>query len=216
MIFILFLSLIQHGWATILSVPENEKKQQIGNTLAKIQQQPLHGKAEDFSGEGGMSSILKGMARVPGPTPRLASRTYIRPNLERNCDRDYSIPCPIGFVVVGVVRGNVSSCAAGEAYTGPCDDAYTLKSDASKALFAEQCGADWPCRQCLRNFAAPCPAGWDHDGTSCNPPSTYNGPCRDDFSGFTGFNVAMRQRWSTFCDAWWPCAHNETQNKAQK
>ena len=55
-------------------------------------------------------------------------------------------------------------------------DSYSI---AAKTRWSSMCLADWPCRECDRNFQLPCPREWGRaPGTqACTPPQQYTCPC---------------------------------------
>jgi CPW-WPC domain-containing protein len=66
-----------------------------------------------------------------------------------SCDRNYSLPCPEGFVMVsGVANWRDAKCIAPTAYQGPCSGQATSfqgMSVAAKVRWSQMCGAVWPC-----------------------------------------------------------------------
>lgn len=175
----------------------------IAAALDGIQSQPLQGTADQYQPIGNAKNLVKGMSRVPGPPPRIASRTYLDPNLHQSafCERDLT-SCPDTFVKVGD-----GQCAAGDDYSGPStDEAYDFSNWSSMALdrFSEQFGVAFKCKQCSRDLSAPCPIGWSGEGTECSPPVDYSSSCET--TDFGGYSESMKEYWSSICNAWFPCA----------
>ena len=81
-----------------------------------------------------------------------------------SCERDYSVPCPAGFVNVGAVKGaDEEYCAASPEYDGPCSsEGHKLMKMSSKARarWSRTCEANWPCKTCERDYGVACPSGW--------------------------------------------------------
>ena len=107
------------------------------------------------------------MALVPGPPLGMASRSFVDPRADADpdsCERDYSVPCPAGFVNVGAVKGaDEEYCAASPEYDGPCSsEGHKLAKMSSKARarWSRMCEANWPCKTCERDYGDVCPSGW--------------------------------------------------------
>ena len=155
------------------------------------------------------SNIMKSMSRLPPPaSPLIAAK--LNPSLDGTCDRDYSSDCPQKFVSIGsVFGGSTSYCAASSSYDGPCDsDVFNFDSysAAAKARWSSMCLANWPCRECDRDFQSPCPREWVRapGARSCTPPQQYTGPCVGTVD-FAIYNKAMLSEWSSQCGAYWEC-----------
>ena len=152
------------------------------------------------------SALMREVAAEADPQSPFAHRS-IDPDLTGDmlfCDRDYSQLCPQGFAAVGD-----GLCAPLGSYEGPCaGDARSLSGlpVAAKERWSAQCAAAWPCKQCARDFSAPCPQGWlaDPAGVTCSPAAGYLGPCSGPVS-FAGYNAEMLRHFSSSCGAFWEC-----------
>ena len=156
------------------------------------------------------SGIVKSISRLPPPaSPFFVAK--LDPTLDNTCDRDYSLDCPQNFVSIGsIFGGSTSYCAAQAAYDGPCDsDVFNFDgySHTAKARWSMMCLANWPCRECARDFQSPCPRGWARGAgvRTCASPSQYTGPCRGTVD-FAFYNKAMLSEWSSQCGAYLECA----------
>ena len=155
------------------------------------------------------SAIMRSMSRLPPPaSPLIAAK--LDPRLHGTCDRDYSLDCPQQFVSVGSVFGGTTLyCAANNSYDGPCGgdvfnfDSYSI---AARARWSSMCLADWPCKECDRDFQSPCPREWAvaPGARACTPPQQYIGPCVG-MVDFEFYNKAMLSEWSSKCGAYWGC-----------
>ena len=128
-----------------------------------------------------------------------------------SCDRDYAQSCPGGWLGVGEIHGasHGSFCAAAVGDSGPCaGEAFSFDAMPvqAKERWSGECLANWPCRQCERDFRS-CPIGWSQaEGSfACSPLPSYRGPCHG-VSDFRGYTVDMLTRWSSACGAFWPCS----------
>jgi len=127
-----------------------------------------------------------------------------------SCDRNYSLPCPQGFVMLSGMDGwREAKCIAPMAYQGPCSGRATSfegMSVEAKIRWSQMCGAVWPCIECTRNYSNVCPRGWQRTGDdlTCAPSTRYTGPCRAPVS-FEGYNIKMLEEWSSACGAYLTC-----------
>ena len=162
------------------------------------------------------SSVTRDLASMPPPfAPFKPKRTDPVPLASsRSCDRDYAQPCPVGWLGVGEIHGKSrgSFCAATAGDSGPCAGeafSFDAMSVQAKERWSGACLANWPCRQCERDFRS-CPAGWlqEEGSFACSPPRSYRGPCHG-VSDFRGYTVDMLTHWSSACGAFWPCAASD-------
>ena len=152
------------------------------------------------------SAVMREVAAGVGPRSPFLSRA-LDPDIFGDllfCDRDYAQLCPDGFASVGG-----ASCAPLSSYEGPCVGqarSFSGLPAAAKERWSMQCAASWPCKDCARDFGAPCPEGWleDASGATCSPSAGYAGPCSGPIS-FSGCNVEMLHRFSSSCGAFWAC-----------
>ena len=125
------------------------------------------------------SAVMREVAAEVGPTSPFLGREF-DPDISNDllfCDHDYAQSCPDGFASVGG-----ASCAPLASYDGPCGGearSFSGLPAAAKERWTMQCAASWPCKECIRDFAAPCPQGWLEDaaGATCSPAAGYAGPC---------------------------------------
>ena len=156
------------------------------------------------------SNIMKSMSRLPPPVSPFAV-ARLDPSLDDTCDRDYDQDCPQSFVSIGSIFGGATSyCAADTTYAGPCDsDVFNFDSysHSAKSRWSSLCLANWPCRECTRDFQSPCPSGWGRGSgaRTCTSPSQYSGPCSGTVD-FAFYNKDMLSEWSSQCGAYWECA----------
>eukprot|EP00927_Polykrikos_kofoidii_P046452 TRINITY_DN40696_c0_g1_i1.p1 TRINITY_DN40696_c0_g1~~TRINITY_DN40696_c0_g1_i1.p1 ORF type:complete len:408 (-),score=39.62 TRINITY_DN40696_c0_g1_i1:34-1257(-) len=153
--------------------------------------------------------------------------------------RDLSVPCPDGWGYF-----SDGSCRAPHRYSGPCLKKmhFLGYTRSMKAQWARQCNANWPMlvtnqkqrwrrefrkfgpplwpRQCNRDYAAPCPAGWKLAETgwchapyaSASEPSPHlvafklDDPktCPDRIKT-SRFSARMKAALSKHCGVDWPC-----------
>ena len=152
------------------------------------------------------SAVMREVAAEVGPTSPFLGREF-DPDISNDllfCDHDYAQSCPDGFASVGG-----ASCAPLASYDGPCVSearSFSGLPAAAKERWSMQCAASWPCKECIRDFAAPCPQGWLEDaaGATCSTAAGYAGPCSGPIS-FSGYNVEMLQWFSSSCGAFWAC-----------
>ena len=124
---------------------------------------------------------------------------------EALCDRDYSVPCPEGWVD----RGAGGSCFPPIGYAGPCFEVDVRGlSPLEKAKAAASCLAEFPCNgRCPPDFGKLCPGGWVGDGSgSCAAPSAYSGPCVA-VADFSRVSAAGKAAFSQACGVRWVCGH---------
>ena len=130
-----------------------------------------------------------------------------------SCTPDYSAVCPVGW------SESVSGCEAPADYTGPCvgKRSLALVNALGKAMFANMCAVQWPCRQprarvsmevadaqCSEDFASACPAGWSSRGAICIAPHDYRGPCP--VAGkFGDYADGEKRAVAEACGLSWPC-----------
>ena len=125
------------------------------------------------------------------------------PLAEASCVRDYSVPCPVGWVDVG----DGGTCLAPNAYVGPCGDSidYRGLSVHEKMLTAFRCGAAFPCvDSCTPDYSAVCPVGWSESASGCDAPADYTGPCVGK-TRFAHVNALGKSKFARTCAAQWPC-----------
>merc|ERR1712194_718753 len=118
------------------------------------------------------------------------------------CSRDYTSPCPRGWLA----REN-GACQPPPNYAGKCEVAnMTGKSSADKEAFALRCSASWPCSASCRKDFSSCPSGWTNAGSSlCLAPMGYAGLCSP-ATDFATFSDRGKADWAALCSAKWPCA----------
>ena len=119
------------------------------------------------------------------------------------CDRDYSEPCPEGWVD----RGDGGSCFPPVGYAGPCVE-LNLRGlpPLDKAKAAASCLAGFSCQGgCAQDFGELCPDGWLASGSgSCTAPASYAGPCVA-VADFNRVGVAGKAAFSQACGVRWAC-----------
>ena len=171
-----------------------------------LQSAPVHLVEPDAQVQAASALIREVAAEVAPRSPFV--RREIDPDLSGDrafCDRDYSQLCPEGFANVGGAL-----CAPLGSYDGPCvGEARSLSGlpVAAKERWSAQCAAAWPCKDCMRDFSAPCPQGWvvDAGAATCSPAAGYAGPCSGPIS-FAGYNAEMLRHFSSSCGAFWACS----------
>jgi len=67
---------------------------------------------------------------------------------------------------------------------------------------------------CNRDYAAPCPDGWQVAGKQCVAPKGYSGGCKT-LQRFDGFDALERGEFARECDAPWPCKDTCARDWAQ-
>lgn len=72
-------------------------------------------------------------------------------NGDGSCPRDWTQPCPQGYVPKDVPydefrEASGIKCVAGLFYEGECEDQVAFASLQEKQQFAERCGTSWPCQ----------------------------------------------------------------------
>ena len=125
------------------------------------------------------------------------------PLSEALCLRDYSAPCPMGWVDVG----DGGTCLAPDAYTGPCSESVDFRGLPAheKMLAASRCGAAFRCAEdCTPEFDAVCPVGWSESLGVCEAPADYTGPCVGR-KGFASINAIGKALFANACAVRWPC-----------
>ena len=125
------------------------------------------------------------------------------PLSEAGCVRDYSAPCPLGWVDVG----DGGTCLAPDAYAGPCGESvdYRGLSAHEKMLAASRCGAAFPCiNGCTADYSVLCPVGWSESLGICEAPADYAGPCVGK-KGFASVNAVGKSKFANMCAVQWPC-----------
>jgi len=68
-----------------------------------------------------------------------------------SCLRDWTQPCPLGYVAKDVAYNEFRKaagieCVASLLYEGECEDQVAFESLDEKHEFAERCGTSWPCQ----------------------------------------------------------------------
>ena len=119
------------------------------------------------------------------------------------CVRDYSVPCPMGWVDAG----DGGTCLAPDAYAGPCSESVDFRGLPvhEKMVAASRCGAAFPCAEdCAPDFAAVCPVGWSESLGVCEAPADYTGPCVGRKS-FASVNAIGKSQFANACAVRWPC-----------
>merc|ERR1719188_11731 len=123
------------------------------------------GSVDDAAGQ-----ILRGIASVQAPNAlnlQLSEDPVPQAGI-LSCDRDYASPCPEGFELMKSGGAGEHMCSAGSSYSGPCADeplAPQKLSETAKQRWSGQCMAFWPCKGCAVSFSAPCPQGWEPQGS---------------------------------------------------
>merc|ERR1719181_1437628 len=77
-------------------------------------------------------------------------------------------------------------------------DNYSIGSSASAAEdspAADSCG-------CVRDYGSACPSGWRNNGSSCEAPSSYNGPCLAS-NNFSVYSAAQKNFAEDRCGVCW-------------
>ncbi|AFZ81346.1 hypothetical protein BEWA_007550 [Theileria equi strain WA] len=78
------------------------------------------------------------------------------------CQRDYTIPCPLGFTHEYI--DNKHHCNPPVGYSGPClgqDIVYTTMDAVEKRELSKNCLFNWPCINCKRKYSTYCPDEWE-------------------------------------------------------
>ncbi|XP_026190893.1 uncharacterized protein LOC113146776 [Cyclospora cayetanensis] len=145
----------------------------------------------------------------------------------KSCDHNYSTLCPFAWTPLP----GESACKAPKTYIGKCEKERSFAvSQEEKQQLENECLVSWPClKKCTRDFDAPCPEDWTEAGGGfCQAPFSYAGRCarKTNFAVMSVYVNAPRdvqrltaqsnfsrlvcssekQRWSTACTAFWPCA----------
>jgi len=146
----------------------------------------------------GIRELFNGLASMPAParadrSPPAAGRI--------NCDRDYGAACPIDFEVVGGI------CYPRESVNSPCKPTvFQNMTKEAKTRWEMLCGSFFPCAGGSKDFASPCPRGWNEvqgDEWRCRPAHDTVSVCQE-VTSFEGFNLYMLTDWQQKCNAFWP------------
>ena len=128
------------------------------------------------------------------------------------CARDWSAPCPRGWVQGGPIGG--ATCSSPRGYSGGCATVQSFVSmdKGSRARFAEECDAPWPCAgECAdgADFDG-CPTGWsDAGGGFCSQAASPADAACPTILNFAALGAHDREELSRACSIEWPCkAHN--------
>lgn len=102
------------------------------------------------------------------------------PALGAACRRDYTAPCPFGWLEVD--EGGEAACHAPASSFCASAQRFTQMTPAEKQDWEALCGERFPCSSrsaCPIDWTAPCPADWYNvgDGRLCLAPTTYKGGC---------------------------------------
>merc|ERR1712130_133950 len=107
------------------------------------------------------------VADVVAEANNLAAHTVVDP--DDICTRNWALPCPDGWSLVGDI------CAAPRSYAGPCKPTQALRdyTPLEKTKFVSNCKAVWPCADSCADGHdyEGCPNGWVNVGAGfCNSP----------------------------------------------
>lgn len=102
------------------------------------------------------------------------------PALGAACRRDYTAPCPFGWLEVD--EGGEAACHAPASSFCARAQRFTQMTPAEKQDWEALCGERFPCSSrsaCPIDWTAPCPADWYNvgDGRLCLAPTAYKGGC---------------------------------------
>lgn len=84
-------------------------------------------------------------------------------NTSNFCQRDYSMPCPLGFNHEYIDKHH---CTPSINYTGPCLGQaiiYTTMDVIEKKELSKNCLFNWPCVECERIYSNYCPGSFKHE-----------------------------------------------------
>lgn len=120
-----------------------------------------------------------------------------------DCVRDYSQPCPIGWVDIG---GGV--CDAPLAYDHHCSMRVRMTNEQFKRSWGAECAVYWPCQKTCskQDFGQACPEGWGaFDGICEAPPDrSYVGPCAP-FANLQGLTEHDKAQYAALCQVEFAC-----------
>lgn len=127
------------------------------------------------------------------------------------CTRDYSDPCPAGYVPLVSATG--VNCIATPEYTGPCPaTTAVLESDEERAEFASRCATSWPCEACPpEGNGGVCPKFWTRTGEgACAAPAFYKEAGCPVVQDMEGWSASARREFAARCRVRWHCNGADT------
>merc|ERR1712050_247755 len=138
---------------------------------------------------------------------------YIHTGCRQCSEKDYSEPCPLGWVELAD-----GICSAPLDYKGDCSkqQGFMGGSAVEKEEVELMCGVCWPCKDdaaCVRDWSRPCPFGYAPSviryddfataaGTSCEADLTYDGQCEAQISFQSDED---KRSFAQRCKVAWPC-----------
>lgn len=131
------------------------------------------------------------------------------PDALLECDRDYTSPCPFGWLQLPKKDG--IECRAPPMYAD-CNkiQQFSDMTPVEKQEWAQTCSQKFPCRdrsKCAPAWSMPCPADWYafNGGQSCLAPGTYAGKCSSVLHGLLELSNSEKELLATTCGVAWPC-----------
>ena len=125
------------------------------------------------------------------------------------CARDWSAPCPRGWAQ-GAQLGE-ATCSSPRGYSGGCATVQSFMGmdEGSRARFAEECDAPWPCAsECVGGASFDgCPTGWsDVGGGFCSQTTATpaDATCPT-ILNFSELGAHEQEELSRACLIEWPC-----------
>ncbi|SBT34298.1 CPW-WPC family protein, putative [Plasmodium ovale wallikeri] len=122
---------------------------------------------------------------------------------KKNCEHDYSVLCPHGWV-----EGNNGFCLATSTYKGNCSKKMYLKhlDKMMKQMYEQKCQFSYPCvNACEKNYDELCPNLWQSvNENECAPSEYYNGNCKENYI-FKNRNVEEKKLFEKLCDVSYSC-----------
>lgn len=137
----------------------------------------------------------------------------LRPSDPQYCLRDYNVPCPRGFMLVG------DQCWPTADYAGKCNTIHKGLLEATedqKMGWERKCDTYWPClpSKCPKgeNWYKNCPVSWydNGEGECENSQPSLEGICPNKFT-YRGLTVEAKQDKAKECSLRWPCLPEECQ-----
>jgi CPW-WPC domain-containing protein len=191
--------------------------QSVGNALTKLNEGM---KAADNQQTGGATTFQRHSAETLLAEQTVLTNTEVADAVYRAnslaekqtmaadalCKRDWTRPCPDGWDQV-----SASTCLAPQWYQGGCAKKQGIvpASSQSKAAFALECKAPWPCLEpasCSEghDYEA-CPVGWTEAGDgSCAAANLSASRCSKMYK-FAGMSVDEKQELAVACNLTWRC-----------
>mmetsp|Transcript_8898 Transcript_8898/g.24650 ORF Transcript_8898/g.24650 Transcript_8898/m.24650 type:complete len:289 (+) Transcript_8898:81-947(+) len=158
----------------------------------------------------GPCDALQAVGRDEKERRSLANQCAVEwPCLDAACERNYTAPCPSGWLH----RGD-GVCEAPPLYSGSCQKLSRMYGHAYKREFENRCGAQWPCaRSCVRDLSVLCPTGWlTNNDDVCEAASSYTGPCLP-FADLSSFTDIDKETFADLCQVEF-CASPRRQSAA--